>query len=372
MKYEYNLEEIKENLTVEQVADLVAELGGEPIIKGDIIVCKTICHHHGNELDKASHKLYYYGNTQLFRCYTDCGDTFDIFELVKRVREPDSSAAQGLPPAIKFVADYFGYGKNAFQEEEKTEIDDYLTSLENYDRIKEINKETKKVELKVYDDSFLKNFPRPAIIPWYEDNITQEAMNRFEICYNPKSQAIVIPHRNLQGELIGVRERTLIKENAEKYGKYLPLKFNGTMYNHPLSFNVYGLYQNQENIKNAKMAIILESEKSVMQLDGILGVDNNIGVACCGSNVISYQVSLLQSLGVKEIVIALDRQYKELNDNEHKKLCRNLRALQKKYGNYIKVSYIFDVNGLLPYKASPSDAGKQIFMQLFRERKSLY
>ena len=27
-------------------------------------------------------KLYYYENTHLFRCYTYCGDTFDIFENV--------------------------------------------------------------------------------------------------------------------------------------------------------------------------------------------------------------------------------------------------------------------------------------------------
>ena len=109
-----------------------------------------------------------------------------------------------------------------------------------------------------------------------------------------------------------------------------------------------------------------------MQLDGILGPDNNIGVACCGSNLIAYQVSLLQSLGVEEIIVALDRQYKKLNDKEHKKLVKNLKTIDKKYGNFVKITFMFDLSNDLPYKASPSDAGKQIFMKLFRERRNLY
>mgnify|MGYP003294679593 CR=1 FL=1 len=34
------------------------------------------------------------------------------------------------------------------------------------------------------------------------------------------------------------------------------------------------------------------------------GEDNDISVACCGSNLLSYQIELLLSLGVNEIIIA--------------------------------------------------------------------
>ena len=73
-------DEIKQKLTIEQIESLVAELGGEPQNNGDILICRTICHGGG------SHKLYYYSNIQLFRCYTECNDTFDIFELVCKVK----------------------------------------------------------------------------------------------------------------------------------------------------------------------------------------------------------------------------------------------------------------------------------------------
>ena len=333
MGYEYDIDKIKETLEINQIADLVAELGGEPQTRGEILVCKTIC--HGGD----SHKLYYYDNSHLFHCYTGCENpSFDIFELVRKVKQWE------LPQAIEYVAAYYGISGNATVNFE-TAIDDYVKELQDYERIQNIDLSTKIVELKTYDDKFLNNFPHPLIKPWLEDNITEDAMKRFEIAYDPKNLGVIIPHRDIEGRLIGIRERTLIKENAEKYGKYRPLQIGNKMYNHPLSFSLYGIYQNK---------------------------DNNIGVACCGSNLIAYQVSLLQSLGVEEIIVALDRQYKTLNDPEHKKLVRNLKTIDRKYGNFVKITFMFDLGNSLPYKASPSDAGKQVFMKLFRERRNLY
>ena len=72
-----NIEEIKNSLTIEQIFDLLYALNAEPVLKNNIIISRTIC--HGGD----SHKLYYYDNTKLFRCYTQCeNDTFDIFQLI--------------------------------------------------------------------------------------------------------------------------------------------------------------------------------------------------------------------------------------------------------------------------------------------------
>ena len=62
----FNKDEIKNNLTIEQVFDLVAELGGEPLmINGGVAFsAKTICHNLPGE---GSQKLYYYDNTKLFQ-----------------------------------------------------------------------------------------------------------------------------------------------------------------------------------------------------------------------------------------------------------------------------------------------------------------
>ena len=372
-QYEYNLEEIKEQLTIGQVTELVAELHGEPIQKGNVLICKTICHHSVNELDEAGHKLYYYDNTHLFRCYTGCAEpTFDIFELVRKVKERELGQEYTLPAAVKYVADYFGYSPNDRHSFDQLTIKDDLVYLSNLNRIKDISLQTQTVELKTYDGSFLKNLPRPVIQPWVEDNITKETMDYFDICYDPRNCGVVIPHYDINGGLIGVRERTLIQEVAKKYGKYMPMKIGKQMYNHPLSFSLYGIYQNQDNIRRARKAIVLEGEKSVLQLDNILGRENNIGVACCGSSFITYQAWLLIGLGVEEIIVGLDRQFKELNDKEHQKLVKNLKNIHYKYGKYVRISYLFDKEMITPYKSSPTDCGSEIFFNLYKNRVNLY
>ena len=366
MNYSYDKDKIKSEITIEQMRELLSDLGGEPQVQNDTIISRTICH------CGQSHKLYYWDNTHLFKCFTDCSETFDVFELVRKVKALEQEGEYELPQAIEYVAQYFGYAPNFNFQKEITLIDEDLKYLDNYNRIQNIELEVQKVELKTYDDSFLQHFPHPVITPWIEDGISQEVMEYYGICYDPLNCGIVIPHRNIEGALIGVRERTLIKENAEKYGKYLPMKLGKKMYNHPLSFNLYGLYQNQQHIKDFQKAVVLESEKGVMQYGTMFGQENNIAVAICGSSFINYQAWLLIQLGVKEIIVGLDRQYKELNDDEHKKLVRNLKNIHKKYGQFVTISYLFDTNELLGYKDSPTDKGPEVFMKLFKERKTIY
>ena len=94
-------ERIKNNLSIDQVKDLLYSLGGNPIVKGEMIMAQTICH------DGHSHKLYYYNNTKLFRCYTNCGDAFDIFDLVLKVKEVDG-IKWVLPQAVNFIINFYG------------------------------------------------------------------------------------------------------------------------------------------------------------------------------------------------------------------------------------------------------------------------
>ena len=365
VNFEYDKDEIKNNLDISQVKELVAELGGEPQLQESILISKTICH-GGN-----SRKLYYYDNSHLFHCFTECGESFDIFELVRKVKSRELNTDYPLPQAIHYVAQFFGYAPvQNFQEE--SSINEDLTYVENYDRIKNIELETQIVELKEYDDTILKNLPHPLIIPWIEDNITPEVMDYYEICFDPKNQGIVIPHRDIRGRLIGIRERTLVQEQAEMYGKYLPMKLSGKMYNHPLSFNLYGLYQNQENIKKIKKAIVLESEKSVLQYATMFGQENNIAVAMCGSSFINYQAWLLINLGVQEIVIGLDHDFNDVNSEKAKLKIKNLKNIHKKYGSYVNISFIWDKEHLTGMKCSPTDCGKEIFLKLFRNRINIY
>ena len=46
----------------------------------------------------------------------------------------------------------------------------------------------------------------------------------------------------------------------------------------------------------------------------------------------------------------------------------NLLKARSKFKNYATISFMFDKTGLLGYKDSPIDDGKDIFLKLFKER----
>lgn len=300
MSYSYNKDEIKNNLTTEQVEAYVADLGGEPQHSNNCLICKTICH---NTVD-GSHKLFYYPNTHLFKCYTECGDTFDIFELTERVKKQQNPNFTFFN-AIQYVANYFGIGESSIFEEDTFQ----LTDWEIFDKMKieELDMGYQKGELPQYNDKILSHLPAPIVEGWLQEGISKEVMREANIRYDPISDSIIIPHYNIDGKLIGIRRRALVEEDAEKYGKYIPATLNGKMYNHPLSFNLYNLNLSKENIKETGMAIVYESEKSCLQTRTFFGADGDISVACCGSNLVLHQAELLRKIGAKELVIAFDK-----------------------------------------------------------------
>ena len=363
-QYKYDKDKLKESLDIDQVFDLVAELGGEPRMAGpEMFTSRTICH-CGN-----SHKLYYYNNTHLFRCYTECSpEIFDIYELVRKVKS-QTQEDYVLPAAIDFVARYYGVEAQTVDFLNSQEKLQDWQILNNYNKINSItNNEKQTVELKFYNKNILKHFPRPHIKPWEDEGILHDVSVSRGICYNPADHSIIIPHYDVNDELIGIRTRTLVKED-EIYGKYRPAVLNGQMYNHPLGFNLYNLNFSKENIKIIQKAIIFEGEKSTLKYASYFGPENDISVAVCGSSLINYQVQLLLDLGVKEIIIAFDKQFEKPNDEEFKRWVKKLKDIDKKYGKLCKVSFMFDKSGtLLGYKESPIDAGPDIFMKMFKER----
>lgn len=375
MGYKYDKDELKESLSLEQIFDIITHLGGEPQQLNGYLICRTICH---NPAGEGSKKLYYYNNTRLFKCFTDCGDSFDIYELVlraKSIQDPKAGIDEEgnpilrswyLPEAIDYVAAYFNLETLQQQDDDISSLEDWSV-FHNYERIANISQEKQIVELKIYDDSILTHLPRPAIQPWLKEGISQEVIDAHNIAYNPKSNGIVIPHYDINNNLVGIRERTLVKEE-EAWGKYKPSILNNKMYNHPLSFNLYNLNHSKDNIMALQKCILFEGEKSPLLYASYFGLENDITVASCGSSFINYQFYLLMSLGVKEIIIGYDKQFKEIGDAEWAKWTRKLSDMHLKYGAYVQISYLFDTHNLLGYKDSPIDQGPDVFMQLFKER----
>lgn len=365
MQY-YDKNEVKEKLTTDMVFDIVYEFGGEPKITNFGFIAATICHNIAGE---GSHKLYYYENTKLFRCYTGCDSTFDIFELIQKIKllsQPQSN--WGLYDSVKWVAQRYNWAPTSEIEEENNVLPDWAI-LDRYEKLLQNNEITAQaIQLKEYDESILQRLAYPRIGVWLKEGITQEVLNKNKIGYYSGGEQITIPHYDINNRFIGLRGRAISKENAELYGKYRPVLIGGILYNHPLGLNLYNLNNSKNNIKIMKKAIIVEGEKSCLKFASYFGADNDITVACCGSSISAVQIKLLLELGVSEIIVGFDKQFQEIGDSEFKHLTKNLKNIHHKYSPYATISFLFDKQNLLGYKDSPLDRGPDIFQQLYKQR----
>lgn len=361
---------IRNKITLEQMESLLQYLGGEPkIINDNLIISKTICHNPPEV--KCSRKLYYYNDNKLFKCYTECDLTFDIFNLISKINHWDNNTK--IYSSIDFVVSFFGFDDEEFninllRFEEKKEVNKDALIFNRYDENKKIEvRNNKKIVLKQYDKTILERLDSYPIQSWLNEGISKESMKRNKIGFYQSTNRITIPHYDIDNRFIGLRGRTLVKDD-EQFGKYIPLTINNILYSHPLHFNLYNINNSKDNIKLIKKAIIFEGEKSTLKYQSIFGVKNDISTACCGFSVSEYQINLLISLGVNEIIIGFDKQFKEIGDKEFIKLKKNLINISNKFSKLVNVSFLFDKYDLLDYKSSPIDEGKEKFIKLFENR----
>lgn len=349
-------DELKENLTTDDVVKVMERLGATEFLdRGDHLAFHTICHNVDEHI--GGFNLRYYKDSKLFRCFSQCNQTYDIVGLTKARLELEDDEKHYYSEALHLVLNYLDLDILAVPKQNKPS---YKINSNQYE-LKPIE-----VYLTEYSDKVLDVFNTYRPVEWLEDGITSEAMEHFNIRYSISRNMIIIPHYDIYGKLIGIRGRPLGKtpEELKKWGKYIPIRVEDTLYSHSLGLNLYGLYQNKDNIKRIGTAIIAESEKAVMQAESILG-ENNVVVSVCGSSLNRWQILLLiKHCDVKEIVLAFD---KENLPNDMKYL-NHLIDLCNKYKSFTNFSFLYDTQNLLKMKESPFDKGAEVFNKLMKQR----
>ena len=364
---DYDKRKIREQITNEQVFDFLEEFGGEPQLMSDAIISRTICH---NGFGEGSRKLYYYFNTGLFHCYTGCEEpSFDIFELVIKIFRLQQNRELDLNDAVRFIAYRCGIEGVLVSSELGDSIQEDWKILNNYDRISSLENKDYHIQLKEYDPIILDRLNyNVQITPWLKEHISQEVLDYNKIGFYPGGDQITIPHWDKDSRLVGVRGRSICAEECERYGKYRPLYINQQFYTHPLGMNLYNLNHSKDHIESLRTAIIYESEKSCMLHQTYFGIDHDISVACCGSSISAYQMQMLLDLNVQNVIIAFDKQFQKTKTTESKAWEKKLMKIYEKFGDQVLLSFIWDKEGLLGYKDSPIDCGKETFEYLFNNR----
>lgn len=352
-------------ITTEDVIKLLVELGSDPPSKeGDAYVFNTVCHETNGK-----RKLYYYPNSKLFQCYNCCG-SMSIYDLIM------NALNMKFEEAFYYLKEFKGI-KNSYTM--KVGITTNKTNEEDFEFLKRhlYKRDRKKIKLPTYDSKIMKMFDNYIPINWEEEGISQYEMSRFNIKMDLGKAQIIIPNRDIDGDLVGIRARNFDKYVLDKGMKYSPIKLEKKQYSCPTGYNLYGIYENKEAIERIKKCIIVEGEKSVLLYGSYFGCKNNIALATLGSTLSNYQRDIIIDRDVEETIIAYDKDflYSEIakDNKEHikkyNKLVKNLIKMYNKFGNYCNFSVIFPSDDeLLGYKQSPLDNGKDIFIELYRNR----
>lgn len=351
------IKDLRESLTPEQIKNILDHYGYHLEYENQLsIQFPTCCHNIDPELGKENAKLYYYKGNNMFKCYTHCDEVFDIFSLVKKMEDLRGNEIS-LPDAIRIC------GLEPEQEQVSDEILEDRRSLDYYAKINNIV--APRVQYKGIQHDVLDNFTfnLDYLKPWIDEGITPEVMKAFGIKYDVMNLAIIIPHKDINGNVIGVRGR-FMSEHAT--AKYMPISINGTMLAHSLRGNLYGLYENKAVIEKSKTVILFESEKSVMKFSSFFGHENNFSVATCGNKVTNEQIQILQDLGVKNVILAFDKDY----DNSADRIIvqNHYNEIANRLSVYFNTSVMFDYGNLLGLKDAPIDRGREVFEELFKYR----
>ena len=344
-----NYEELLENLDEDKIKQLLDKLDIPWQDKGSHLICKTAC--HNIDLDEASWKLYYYKNNKFFYCYSSC-QGMSIFKFLKHYYETRQIEYDWYQDIYEVVRDCSNFkGVDGFV------VEKYKSLRDRYE-VKRKEKELPQYMPHVLD-CFVQTYPQE----WLDDGISKKTMDRFNISYSISQNKIIIPHYDILGRLVGIRGRALNDWEVENIGKYAPIQVEGIWYKHPLSMNLYGLDRTYMDIRRNGVCYLFESEKSVLQMDGFS--IPNCSAAVCGSNFNKYQLNILMKFcAPSEIVICFDKE--ELPGEE--KYFNKLWNICQKYKQYCNFSFIYDREGLLNLKDSPTDKGEEVFLQLLKKR----
>lgn len=262
------------------------------------------------------------------RSMTNNKRTTDIFDLI--CYNEDCS----FPEALKFCCNLFGL--DYYQEPE--DIPESLQILKMLQQMETEEGANDDAPLKPINEKILSYYFPYGNKLWEDDGISLSTQRLFEVAFDPMTNSIVIPIRDEQGSLVGIKARRMEYDPDSGVSKYFFLE--------PCSKSrvLYGLFQNIKLIQLTGVVWVGESEKFVQQLYDM----GYYGVSTGGTKISKAQVEMLTRLNAKIIFC-----YDEDVDEEQ------LKGISDMFLEGIPVYAIIDKEHILENKESPSDNPKK-------------
>ena len=349
-----------ENITEENVLNILKDFNIFPYsnkIKDNEIWFETVCH-GGN-----SHKLCYFRDSKTFYCYTNCG-FMNIFSFLMKIIHGSFTDALKLVSKELGINNRYGFNNKNYNKDIRNEF----STINKYLSIRR-KKHKELIHLPQISNINIMNYFENNVFyqGWIDEGISISTMQNFDISWYESGKSIIIPHKNINGEIVGIRRRSLLEE--DKDNKYMPLILEGEVYSHSLNMNIYGLWEHLKGIKKFKKVLIVESEKSCMLGQEYYG-DDAFVIATCGFNISNWHRNLLLKLEVREVILGFDKDFKILEFNEYdeddpeylkfQRYVNRINSLAQKFTPFFTTYVLWDVDGKLNKKDSPLDQGREV------------
>ena len=341
----WNVESIKNQINEDNVIILMDSLGADFNYQSqDQIRFKSICHNSN------SYKLYYFINTNSFYCFRE-GKSFDTISLVQHVKHIDFNQA------VSYICSVLHLQVGQIEQNEQ---------LDNWAELRRFlpNAEPEPDKLLTYDKSILSLFDHLYPQEWIDYGISADILDKFNIGWYARQACISIPVI-FNGHLVGVRGRYTREQDVAK-GKYRPIcTLDGTVLKFPSSACLYGYDQNKAAIEKSHQVVLFESEKSVLKAPSY---NLHNALAVFGSNISKQHIQILLELGVNDVVLCMDSDYKQVGDDEFKFFVVKMKKLAAKLKPYFSVSIVYNNQGYDMYKCNMMDIPYEQAMKLWESR----
>lgn len=310
----------------------------------------SACHH--SDLERHKNKLYYYVQSQRWHCYSCSGD-WDTIGLIQHLRKCTFNQA------VDYICSTLGI--NATELDIRQDVDNWQRDLRRWLPNADIDEPA---ELTSYDPAILSAFDHLYSTDWLEYGITRDSMDKFGIGWYARQACISIPVVQ-NGQLVGVRGRYTRRQDVDK-GKYRPLSLlDGTVLKFPSSVCLYGLDQNKAVIEKCRQVLLFESEKSILKADS-WNIHNALAVF--GSNISKRHIEMLLELGVNDVVLCFDSDYRQVGDDDFKFFVTKMKKLASKLRSYFSISIVYNNQGYDAYKCNIMDLPYDKAMKLYESR----
>ncbi len=315
------------------------------------------------------------------------GDVADIFTLVQLAKGFD------FGHALLYVNQILGLSNLSDEDLRLLSIDTEAKKVERKQYQQKKKESKKQEERRLYREALEKdektyNQAEPLLFEdWYKEGICFESVRRmFGIKwyeYDGKYQQIIFPIKEWStGRVVAYQRRLIYDKSKEQLrlacGQPKYLLTEGYNKNQ----NLYGLWENYDEIIENRRMIIYESPKSVMKR---WVKQDHTAVAIQGKSISWEQAGIINHIaeciynkdymrvengeeGVVytplEVVVALDS---DVDEYDVRNVCKAIRRHSREHFN---ISYIYDKRGILKNHESPADTNRKNFDTLLKNRSN--